>query len=184
MRVALVLHALFICKGKSDIMAAALEGILLIIFIGLWASASHNLSEERSNSKRLEDENKALKEARNDNSQSILSYQEQKQRDLKAAIRYCLTIHKKRASSNAVDDVLDYLYYVGDIKTVEDFFKYDFDYILKVMRYAKKGLLDYYTDSDGRLFRLDAKKNKIYLTPEEAKQIGNKDYTFIFNSQK
>lgn len=165
-------------------MAAALEGILLIIFIGLWASSSHNLSEERSNSKRLEDENKALKEARNDNSQTILSYQEQKKRDLKAAIRYCLTIHKKRASSNAVDDVLDYLWYVGDIKTVEDFFKYEFDYILKVMRYAKKGLLDYYTDSDGRLFRLDVKENKIYLTPEEAKQIGNKDYSFIFNSKK
>lgn len=168
-------------------MAAALEGILLIIFIGLWATSSHNLSEERSISKRLEDENKVLREESNNNFQTILSYNEQKAKDLKAAIRYCLNIHNKKASRNAIDDIFDYICYVGNIKTVEDFFKYEFDYILKVTRYAKKGLLDYYSDSedsDGRLFRLDARGSKIYLTPEEVKQIENKDYSFIFNSKK
>ena len=57
--------------------------------------------------------------------------------------------------------------------------KYDFDYILKVAKYAKKGMLDIYYSSDDKPFRIGADGEHIFLTDNEIERIENKDYSFF-----
>ena len=154
--------------------------ILLIVFIALWAWARHDLAEERNTSERLQKQNADLKGTNNSAWEEIGELKAQRQKDLKALIRHFLSASKKRKpSEKAVQEIYDSLRYVGNIVTVEDFLKYDFDYILKVAKYAKKGMLDIYYSSDDKPFRMGADGEHIFLTDNEIERIENKDYSFF-----
>ena len=154
--------------------------ILLIVFIALWAWARHDLAEERNTSERLQKQNADLKGMNNSAWEEIGELKAQRQKDLKALIRHFLSASKKRKpSEKAVQEIYDSLRYVGNIVTVEDFLKYDFDYILKVAKYAKKGMLDIYYSSDDKPFRIGADGEHIFLTDNEIEKIENKDYSFF-----
>ena len=154
--------------------------ILLIVFIALWAWARHDLAEERNTSERLQKQNADLKGTNNSAWEEIGELKTQRQKDLKALIRHFLSASKKRKpSEKAVQEIYDSLRYVGNIVTVEDFLKYDFDYILKVAKYAKKGMLDIYYSSDDKPFRIGADGEHIFLTDNEIEKIENKDYSFF-----
>lgn len=154
--------------------------ILLIVFIALWAWARHDLAEERNTSERLQKQNADLKGTNNSAWEEIGELKAQRQKDLKALIRHFLSASKKRKpSEKAVQEIYDSLRYVGNIVTVEDFLKYDFDYILKVAKYAKKGMLDIYYSSDDKPFRIGADGEHIFLTDNEIERIENKDYSFF-----
>ena len=154
--------------------------ILLVVFIALWAWARHDLAEERNTSERLQKQNADLKGTNNSAWEEIGELKAQRQKDLKALIRHFLSASKKRKpSEKAVQEIYDSLRYVGNIVTVEDFLKYDFDYILKVAKYAKKGMLDIYYSSDDKPFRIGADGEYIFLTDNEIERIENKDYSFF-----
>ena len=154
--------------------------ILLIVFIALWAWARHDLAEERNTCERLQKQNADLKGTNNSAWEEIGELKAQRQKDLKALIRHFLSASKKRKpSEKAVQEIYDSLRYVGNIVTVEDFLKYDFDYILKVAKYAKKGMLDIYYSSDDKPFRIGADGEHIFLTDNEIERIENKDYSFF-----
>ena len=154
--------------------------ILLIVFIALWAWARHDLAEERNTSERLQKQNADLKGTNNSAWEEIGELKAQRQKDLKALIRHFLSASKKRKpSEKAVQEIYDSLRYDGNIVTVEDFLKYDFDYILKVAKYAKKGMLDIYYSSDDKPFRIGADGEHIFLTDNEIERIENKDYSFF-----
>ena len=159
--------------------------ILLILFIALWAWARHDLTEERNTSERLQKQNADLKGANNSAWEEIGELKAQRQKDIKALIRHFLTASKKRKpSEKAVQEIYDSLRYVGNIVTVEDFLKYDFDYILKVTKYAKKGLLDVYCNYElygDRSFRIAANGDHIFLSEEEVDKMSKHDYSFIFH---
>jgi hypothetical protein len=77
------------------------------------------------------------------------------------------------------------LHYVGDISCVENFFNYDFDYIVKVALYAKDGLLDVYCNYNlygDTPFRIGADGHHIFLSEEEVEKMANRDYSFIFDA--
>lgn len=159
--------------------------LLLLVFIALWGFAKHNLSEERSENERLQKQNANLKESNSGAWEEIGELKLQRQKDIKALIRHFLTASKKRKpSEKAVQEIYDSLRYVGSIVTVEDFLKYDFDYILTVTKYAKKGMLDVYSNYElygDKCFRIAANGKHILLSEEEEEKMSKHDYSFIFH---
>lgn len=154
--------------------------ILLILFIALWAWTRHDLTEERNASERLQKQNAELKGTNNSAWEEIGELKAQRQKDLKALIRHFLSASKSRKpSEKAVQEIYDNLRYVGNIVTVEDFLKYDFDYILKVTKYAKNGVLDIYYSPDEQPFRIGVDGKHIFLTDNEVEKMENKDYSFL-----
>lgn len=180
-----MLYRVYRERLSIDMSRYLISEILLILFIVLWGWARHDLAEERKNSERLQKQNANLKGANNRAWEEIEELKAQRQKDLKVLIRYLLTASKKRtASEKAVQEIYDNLHYIGDIITVDDFLKYDFDYILKVTKYAKKGMLDVYQNYElygDRSFRVGKSGEHIFLSEEEAEKMSNRDYSFIFN---
>ncbi|MBQ8372055.1 MAG: hypothetical protein IJX38_03855 [Clostridia bacterium] len=155
----------------------------LIVAIITWRYMDNKLNEETSKLSR------DLEDARRRNTEAYAERQEEKrqrQKDIKALICYFLSASKKRkATEKAVQEIFDNLHYVGDISTVEDFLKYDFDYILKIDKYARKGMLDVYSNYElhgDRVFRIAANGEHILLSDEEAEKMSKCDYSFFFEN--
>ncbi len=162
--------------------------LLLILFLGLWGMAKHNLSEEEKESERLKSHLETLKESNSCAWDEIRELKEQRKKDLRSAIRY-LVLEKTTESNpeELVDIIIDHLWYVGDISTVQDLFEYDFDYIIKVSVSAKDGLLDIYYNYDlygDNPFLIAADGQHILLSEEEAEKIQNRDYSFLSLSRE
>lgn len=176
-----------VCRERFsiDMSSYLISEILLILFIALWGWARHDLAEERKDSERLQKQNANLKEANSRAWEEIGELKTQRQKDLKALICYLLAASKKRAASERmVQEIYDNLHYVGNIITVDDFLKYDFDYILKVVKYAKKGMLDVYQNYElygDRSFRVGRNGEHIFLSEEEEEKMSKCDYSFIFH---
>ena len=155
--------------------------LLLILFIGLYGMAKHQLTEEERAAKRLQEENTSLKESKASAWQEVNQLKSQRRKDLRSAIYHSVISTKtKHDPEELTQTIIDHLHYVGDIETVEDFFKYDFKYIVKVALLAKDGVLDVYYNYDlEKYFRIAKDGTHIFISDEEVKSITNKDYSFI-----
>lgn len=167
-------------------MAYTITGLLLILFIGLYAMKAESLSQEETANKDLQKKVQYQEESTAERFAEIDKMQQQQRNDFKAVVKKMLVIHNYDSSDKMVETIFNHLNYVGDINEISDLLSCDFDYIVKVCSYAKDGLLDTYVNyfiDDERPFILynGKEEERIFLTEEQNKQICSKDYSFIFS---